>query len=105
MLFPESFLPIKAVILSSKSIRDSKCYKGNTKNIIIIATILIIGLGTSYLSTYAGIEIGIPLSKTSSLTGLSLAAIVGVILNRILNAKDFKEESVLNLDNTVAEVE
>ena len=88
-----------------KSIRDSKCYKGNTKNIIIIATILIIGLGTSYLSTYAGIEIGIPLSKTSSLTGLSLAAIVGVILNRILNAKDFKEESVLNLDNTVAEVE
>lgn len=88
-----------------KSIRDSKCYKGNTKNIIIIATILIIGLGTSYLSTYAGIEIVIPLSKTSSLTGLSLAAIVGVILNRILNAKDFKEESVLNLDNTVAEVE
>ncbi|KMW26703.1 MAG: uracil-xanthine permease family protein [Clostridiales bacterium] len=88
-----------------KSIRDSKCYKGNTKNIIIISTILIIGLGTSYLSTYAGIEIGIPLSKTSSLTGLSLAAIVGVILNRILNAKDFKEESVLNLDNTVAEVE
>ena len=88
-----------------KSIRDSKCYKGNTKDIIIIATILIIGLGTSYLSTYAGIEIGIPLSKTSSLTGLSLAAIVGVILNRILNAKDFKEESVLNLDNTVAEVE
>ena len=88
-----------------KSIIDSKCYKGNTKNIIIIATILIIGLGTSYLSTYAGIEIGIPLSKTSSLTGLSLAAIVGVILNRILNAKDFKEESVLNLDNTVAEVE
>ena len=88
-----------------KSIRDSKCYKGNTKNIIIIATILIIGLGTSYLSTYAGIEIGIPLSKTSSLTGLRLAAIVGVILNRILNAKDFKEESVLNLDNTVAEVE
>lgn len=88
-----------------KSIRDSKCYKGNTKNIIIISTILIIGLGTSYLSTYAGIEIGIHLSKTSSLTGLSLAAIVGVILNRILNAKDFKEESVLNLDNTVAEVE
>ena len=88
-----------------KCIKDSKCYEGNIKNVIIMATVLIIGLGTSYLSTYAGIEIGIPLSKTSSLTGLSLAAIVGVILNRILNAKDFKEESVLNLDNTVAEVE
>ena len=62
-----------------KSIKDSKCYEGNIKNVIIMATVLIIGLGTSYLSTFAGIEIGIPLSQTSSLTGLSLAAIVGVI--------------------------
>lgn len=86
-----------------KSIKDSKCYKENSKNIIIISTILIIGLGTSYLSTYAGIEIGIPLSETSSLTGLSLAAIVGIILNRILNNKDFKQED-LNLNKTIAEI-
>ena len=85
-----------------KSIRDSKCYKGNTKNIIIIATILIIGLGTSYLSTYAGIEIGIPLSKTSSLTGLSLAAIVGVILNRVLNNSEFKDQEV-EVETAIAE--
>ncbi|WP_455542709.1 uracil-xanthine permease family protein [Intestinibacter sp.] len=85
-----------------KSIRDSKCYEGNIKNVIIIATILIIGLGTSYLSTYAGIEIGIPLSKTSSLTGLSLAAIVGVILNRILNSTEFKNEE-LNLETAMTE--
>ncbi|MDY5212149.1 uracil-xanthine permease family protein [Intestinibacter sp.] len=75
-----------------KSIRDSKCYEGNIKNVIIIATVLIIGLGTSYLSTFAGIEIGIPLSQTSSLTGLSLAAIVGVILNRVLNSSEFKNQ-------------
>ena len=50
-----------------KSIKDSKCYEGNIKNVIIMATVLIIGLGTSYLSTFAGIEIGIPLSQTSSL--------------------------------------
>ena len=49
-----------------KSIKDSKCYEGNIKNVIIMATVLIIGLGTSYLSTFAGIEIGIPLSQTSS---------------------------------------
>lgn len=81
-----------------KSIRDIKCYKDNTKNVIIIATILIIGLGTSYLSTYAGINIGIPISKTSSLTGLSLAAIVGVILNRILNKDEFKNQEDFNLE-------
>jgi len=81
-----------------KSIRDSKCYKDNTKNIAIIATVLIIGLGTSYLSTYAGINIGIPISKTSSLTGLSLAAIVGVILNRVLNKDEFKNEEDFNLE-------
>lgn len=86
-----------------KCIKDSKCYKENSKNIIIISTILIIGLGTSYLSTYAGIEIGIPLSETSSLTGLSLAAIVGIILNRILNNKEFKQED-LNLNKTIAEI-
>ena len=77
---------------------DSKCYKDNTKNIAIIATVLIIGLGTSYLSTYAGINIGIPISKTSSLTGLSLAAIVGVILNRVLNKDEFKNEEDFNLE-------
>ena len=81
-----------------KSIRDSKCYKDNTKNVIIIATILIIGLGTSYLSTYAGINIGIPISSTSSLTGLSLAAIVGVVLNRILNSAEFKKEECIDLE-------
>ena len=75
-----------------KSIKDSKCYEGNIKNVIIMATVLIIGLGTSYLSTFAGIEIGIPLSQTSSLTGLSLAAIVGVILNRVLNNSEFKDQ-------------
>ena len=85
-----------------KSIRDSKCYEGNIKNVIIMATVLIIGLGTSYLSTFAGIEIGIPLSQTSSLTGLSLAAIVGVILNRVLNNSEFKDQEV-EVETAIAE--
>lgn len=85
-----------------KSIKDSKCYEGNIKNVIIMATVLIIGLGTSYLSTFAGIEIGIPLSQTSSLTGLSLAAIVGVILNRVLNSSEFKDQEV-EVETAIAE--
>ena len=85
-----------------KSIKDSKCYEGNIKNVIIMATVLIIGLGTSYLSTFAGIEIGIPLSQTSSLTGLSLAAIVGVILNRVLNNSEFKVQEV-EVETAIAE--
>ena len=39
-----------------------------------------------------GIVIGIPITKTVTITGLSLAAIVGVILNRVLNKEDFKNE-------------
>ena len=85
-----------------KSIKDSKCYEKNIKNVIIMATVLIIGLGTSYLSTFAGIEIGIPLSQTSSLTGLSLAAIVGVILNRVLNNSEFKDQEV-EVETAIAE--
>lgn len=73
-----------------KTINDSKCV-GNKKNIIIIATIMVIGIGTTYLSN-RGIVIGIPITNTVTITGLSLAAIVGIILNRILNKEEFKKD-------------
>jgi uracil permease len=53
--------------------------------------ILIIGLGTTYLDG-KGISIGIPVTEGVKITGLSLAAIVGIILNRILNNDMFKKE-------------
>ena len=74
-----------------KTINDSKCVESK-KNIIIIATIMVIGLGTTYLSN-KGIVIGIPVTKTVTITGLSLAAIVGIILNRVLNKEDFKKDT------------
>ena len=74
-----------------KTINDSKCVT-NKKNLIIIATIMIIGLGTTYLGN-KGIVIGIPITKTVTITGLSLAAIVGIALNRILNNDEFKSET------------
>ena len=63
-----------------KNIKDSNV-KMNPKNIIIMAAILFIGLAPSYVPAVA---LAIPVPGTSiSLTGLSLAAIVGVILNAV----------------------
>lgn len=61
--------------------------KFNYKNIIIMATILILGLSSGYLSELLNIEIGISLGENVSISGLSFAAIVGIILNLILNRK------------------
>lgn len=77
-----------------KNINDSKCVQNNIKNLVIILTILVIGVGTTYLSN-KGISLGIPITSNVSISGLSLAAIVGLILNRILNNKDFSRESNL----------
>ena len=73
-----------------KTIKDSKCSE-NKNNIIIIVTILVIGLGTTYLDG-KGISIGIPITQSVKITGLSLAAIIGIILNRLLNNDQFKAE-------------
>lgn len=83
-----------------KTVKDSECIN-NKNNMIIIATIMIIGLGTTYLDKQ-GITIGIPITKSVMITGLSLAAIVGIILNRILNNKEFKndKEEILDVQAT-----
>ena len=63
------------------------------KNILIIATIIIIGLGTTNLEKYTGISIGIPVGASVKITGVSLAAIIGVTLNIIFNFKSEKEKA------------
>lgn len=79
-------------LVGVKTVKDSGCIK-NKKNIIIIATIMVIGLGTTYLSD-KGIVIGIPVTQDVTITGLSLAAIVGIVLNVLLNNSntDSKED-------------
>lgn len=57
------------------------------KNIIIMGSILILGLGSGYIESTFGITIGIPVTETVKITGLSFAAITGVILNIILNPR------------------
>ena len=76
-----------------KTITDSKCYK-ESGNLSVMAIILIIGLTTCYIKHFTGIEIGIPIAANAKLTGLSLAAIVGRIINRIINHNDCKKEKV-----------
>ena len=76
-----------------KTIRDSKCYK-ESGNLSVMIIILVIGLTTCYIKHFTGIEIGIPIASNAKLTGLSLAALVGIIINRIINNNDFKKEEV-----------
>jgi uracil permease len=60
-----------------KNIKDSESYK-SIKNIIVIAVMLVIGLGN-----LIGLNIVLPLGVVT-LSGLSLAGVVGIVLNIIL---------------------
>lgn len=66
-------------IVGVKTIKNEKV-KFNTKNIIIMVTILFIGLSGVFLPN----AIGIKLTESVSISGLSFAALVGVVLNMIL---------------------
>lgn len=83
---------ISLMLFSMISFIGVKTLSGNkvkfdVKNIIVIVTILVIGLGTSYVEKFLGVSIGIPITSTVKITSLSLAAIVGVALNAIINNK------------------
>ena len=71
-------------IIGVTTIKTEKV-KFNWKNIIIILTILIIGIGGSFIESKFGIFLGIKITENVAITGLSFAAIIGVILNILLN--------------------
>lgn len=73
-------------LIGVKTIKNNKV-EYNWKNILIMAAMLILGLGGDYLSSKLGFTIGIPINETVSITGMSFAAIVGIVLNTILNRK------------------
>ena len=73
-------------LVGFKTLKNEKV-QYDWKNVLIMAVILIIGLGTTNLATYTGITIGIPVTETVTITGVSLAALSGVILNAVLNLK------------------
>ena len=71
-------------LVGVKTIKTEKV-KMNWKNIIVMTTILIIGFAGKMIEDKYGIVIGIRITDTITMSGLSFAAIVGVILNLILN--------------------
>lgn len=86
-----------------RMIKDQKV-KFNAQSLIVMASMLIVGLGTSYLSSFAGINIGIQITETVSITGLSLAALTGVILNQILNLVFKNDDTIEETERTVTAV-
>lgn len=83
---------ISLMLFSMISLVGLKTLKGgkvefSAKNLIVMVSIIIIGLGTSYVEKFLGVSIGISVTETVKITGLSLAAIVGVLLNAIINRR------------------
>lgn len=73
-------------IVGVKTIKNDKV-DFNWRNITIMAAILIIGLAGPVIESRYGIVIGLKITDTVSISGLSFAAIVGVVLNLIINRK------------------
>lgn len=75
-------------LIGAKTIKNEKV-KFNWKNIIVIASILFVGLVAPYINPYLdqnfGFIIGIKVTEAVTISGLSFAAIVGVIVNILLN--------------------
>ena len=70
-------------IVGPKTIKSEKV-KFSWNNIIVMVVILFLGLGASYVQTNFGITLGIKITNEVAITGLSFAALVGVILNLFL---------------------
>ncbi len=71
-------------LIGAKTIKNNQV-KFNVKNIIVMASILVLGLFSGQLESILGFTVGIPINETISITGLSFAAIVGIVLNLVLN--------------------
>ena len=70
-------------IVGPKTIKSEKV-KFSWNNIIVMIVILFLGLGASYVETNYNIFLGIKITEEVAITGLSFAALVGVILNLVL---------------------
>ena len=57
----------------------------NWKNIVVMGTIIVLGLFSTQLSSILGFTVGIPINETVSITGLSFAALAGILVNAVLN--------------------
>lgn len=72
-------------LIGIKAIRNDNI-KVNFKNVFLIVIIIFLGVGGPILESKFNITLGIRLTEAISLSGLSFAAIIGVVLNLILNS-------------------
>lgn len=68
-------------LIGVRTIKDSKI-DFNLRNVAIMLTVLVIGLGS-----HIGINLSVPVTAQVSISGLSLAALCGVIINKLLYIK------------------
>ncbi len=73
-------------LIGVKTIKNQKV-QFNWKNLVVMTTIIILGMFSTQLSNILGFTVGIPINETVQITGLSFAALVGIILNAVLNRK------------------
>lgn len=73
-------------LIGVKTIKTNKV-AFNWKNIVVMGTIIVLGLFSSQLSSLLGFTVGIPISETVSITGLSFAALAGILINALVNHK------------------
>ncbi|WP_425538452.1 uracil-xanthine permease family protein [Microaceticoccus formicicus] len=71
-------------LVGVKTIRTNEV-KFNLKNIIVMASILILGLFSSQIQSLTGIMPGIKITETIMVSGISFAAIVGIVLNTVFD--------------------
>lgn len=76
-------------LIGFKTIKNEKVIF-NIKNVLIMSVILILEIGTGLIEKKFGFTLGIPVTETVKISGVSLAAISGVALNAILNRKEIK---------------
>ena len=70
-----------------RNIVENKVNFANSRNVIIAALILVLSIGIAYGPGSISIPVG---EVTISLSGLAVAALVGIILNAVLPGKDYE---------------
>ncbi|WP_040210468.1 uracil-xanthine permease family protein [Clostridium polynesiense] len=71
-------------LVGARTIKENKV-KFNLSNTVIMAAIIIVGIGGPYIEKATGLTVGIPITETVTISGLSFAAIVGITLNLVIS--------------------
>lgn len=83
-----------------RNVVENKVDFTKSRNVIIAALILVLSIGIKYYNTDGAVSFNVG-GVTISLSGLAIAAIVGIVLNAILPGKDYEFGKDLQGDTAV----